>query len=89
MMDVLVVVFALAYSGLVLFLLASSLRKLMPPMRAALTAFGLSAAVHGATTLLAGPQALPALLFWGVPHLLVLPLLLLSARRQQREQEGG
>jgi len=37
--------FALAYSGLVLFVLASSLRKIYPPMRAALTAFVLSVAV--------------------------------------------
>jgi uncharacterized membrane protein len=75
-------VFALAYSALVLFLLAGSLRKVLPPMRAALAAFVLSAAVHGATTLMAGEHALPALAFWGIPHLLILPLLLLSARRQ-------
>jgi hypothetical protein len=84
MMDIVAGIFALAYSGLVLFLLANSLRRLMPPMRAALTAFALSAAVHGATTLLAGDPALAALAFWGIPHVLILPLLLLSARRQQR-----
>jgi hypothetical protein len=44
--------------------------------------------VHGATTLMAGPQAMAALAFWGIPHLLVLPLLLLSARRQQRSMEN-
>lgn len=76
--------FALAYSGLVLFVLANSLRRIMPPMRAALTAFALSATVHGATTLLAGEHALYALAFWGLPHLLLLPVLLLSARRQER-----
>lgn len=86
MMEVVAGIFALAYSGLVLFLLANSLRRLMPPMRAALTAFGLSAAVHGATTLMAGDQALAALAFWGIPHLLILPMLLLSARRQQRAE---
>ena len=75
-------IFALAYSGLVLFLLAGSLRKLMPPVRAALAAFLLSAAVHGVTTLLAGEHALYALAFWGLPHLLLLPALLFSARRQ-------
>lgn len=74
--------FALAYSGLVLFVLASSLRKIYPPMRAALTAFGLSVAVHGATTLMAGEHATVALAFWGIPHLILLPLLLWSARRQ-------
>jgi hypothetical protein len=75
--------FALAYSGLVLFVLASSLRKLMPPMRAALTGFALSATVHGATTLMIEPeQQLLALAFWGIPHLLVLPALLFAARRQ-------
>ena len=81
--------FALAYSGAVLFLLASSLRKLFPPMRAALTAFVLSATVHGATTLMAGEQAGLALAFWGIPHLLILPLLLLSARRQAAEKPAG
>jgi uncharacterized membrane protein len=74
--------FAFAYSGLVLFLLAHSLRRLMPPMRAALAAFGLSAAVHGATTLMAGEHAMAALAFWGFPHLVLLPLLLFSAWRQ-------
>lgn len=86
-MDIVAGIFALGYSGLVLFLLANSLRRLMPPMRAALTAFALSVTVHGATTLMAGPQAMVALAFWGIPHLLVLPLLLLSAARQQRAEE--
>ncbi len=86
MMDIVAAIFALAYSGLVLFMLASALRKLVPPMRAALTAFALSVAVHGATTLMAGDQALAALAFWGIPHLLVLPGLLWSAWRQQRAE---
>jgi hypothetical protein len=86
MMDIVAGLFALAYSGLVLFLLANSLRRLMSPMRAALTAFALSVAVHGATTLMAGDQAMAALAFWGIPHLLILPLLLLSAWRQQRAE---
>ena len=73
---------ALAYSGLVLFVLAHALRKLFPPMRAALTAFALSAGVHAATTPLMGEHALIALGFWGIPHLLILPLLLRAARRQ-------
>ncbi len=82
--------FALGYSGVVLFVLAHSLRKLFPPMRAALVAFTLSSVVHGATTLMAGDQAGLAFAFWGIPHLLILPLLLLSARRQtRREREGG
>lgn len=82
--------FALAYSGVVLFVLAHSLRRIFPPMRAALVAFALSAAVHGATTLMAGEQAGLAFAFWGIPHLLILPLLLLSARRQtQRDRERG
>jgi hypothetical protein len=77
--------FALAYSGLVLFGLANALRKLYPPQRAAWTAFVLSATVHGASVFLADPERrLPLTLFWLVPHLLMLPLLLLAARRQQR-----
>jgi hypothetical protein len=83
MMDFTFGLFALAYSGLVLFVLASSLRRIMPPMRAAWAGFALSSAVHGATTLLIGADhALQALAFWGIPHLLILPLLLWSARRQ-------
>ena len=76
--------FALAYSGLVLFTVASSLRRLMSPMRAALGAFALSVIVHGATTLMLGEEAPLAVYFWGVSHLLILPLLLLSARRQSK-----
>ncbi len=76
--------FALAYSGLVLFALANAVRKLFPPMRAAWTAFGVSAAVHGATPFLFSESErwLPLTLFWLVPHLLILPLLLFAARRQ-------
>lgn len=74
--------FALGYSGLVLFVLAASFRKLYPPRRAAWTAFLVSCAVHGATTLMAGEHAVEALAFWGIPHLLLLPLLLLAARHQ-------
>ena len=39
---------------------------------------------HGATTLMLGEEAPLAVYFWGVPHLLILPLLLLSARRQSK-----
>ncbi|PWS38104.1 hypothetical protein DFH01_02030 [Falsiroseomonas bella] len=78
--------FALAYSGLVLFMLAQALRKLYPPMRAALTAFGISAVVHGATPFLLADSErwLPLTLFWMVPHLLTLPMLLWVARKQER-----
>jgi hypothetical protein len=82
-MEFLVLLFALAYSGLLLFLLAGALRRSMAPMRAALFAFGISAAVHGVTTLLMDAEArLSVLLFWGIPHLLLLPLLLLAAAKQ-------
>ena len=73
---------ALAYSGLVLFALSNALAKIYPPIRAALTAFAISAAVHGVTTTFMGENAALALAFWGIPHLLILPLLLWSARRQ-------
>ncbi|MGG5808819.1 hypothetical protein [Falsiroseomonas sp. CW058] len=79
--------FALGYSGLVLFVLAGSLRRVFPPVRAAWTAFGISAAVHGLTTpLLGGNHMSLALAFWGVPHVLLLPVLLWSARRQETAQ---
>lgn len=76
--------FALGYSGLVLFVLAHALRKIFAPKRAALTAFAMSSAIHGATTLMMGEQAAWAFAFWGVPHLLILPALLWSASRQAR-----
>lgn len=73
---------AMAYSGLVLNALANALRRQMPPRRAALVAFGLSAVVHSATALALPEQhILTGLALWGVPHLLWLPLLLASARR--------
>jgi hypothetical protein len=78
--------FALGYSGLVLFVLANALRKIYAPKRAALTAFALSSAIHGATTLLMGEQAIWAFAFWGVPHLLIMPVLLWSASRQGRAE---
>lgn len=81
-MEIALGLFALAYSGLVLFVLAASLRKVFPPLRAALTAVAISACVHGFTTLLMGEEWKLALAFWGIPHLLILPLLLWSARRQ-------
>ena len=79
--------FALAYSGLVLFALAHALRRIWPPVRAAWIAFGLSAAVHGLSVFMAEPERwLPLSLFWLLPHLLILPLLLYAARRQA---QGG
>jgi hypothetical protein len=81
-MEFAIALFALGYSGLVLFVLANALRKIYPPMRAAATAFVLSSVIHGATTLMMGEQMGWAFAFWGVPHLLILPALLWSARRQ-------
>jgi len=79
-------VFALGYSGLVLFLLAHSLKKLMRPMRAALAAFVISSVVHSVTLLMLEPEQVPsALALWGVPHLLLLPALLWSAWKQEKE----
>ncbi len=75
-------VLALSYSGLVLFWLAHTLRKLFPPLRAALTAFAISASVHGVTLVAVPPEHVgfaAGLVF--IPHLLILPLLLWSARR--------
>ncbi|MCX8133638.1 MAG: hypothetical protein N3D18_06700 [Roseococcus sp.] len=84
MTETLLALLALAYSGLVLFALAQALRRLMAPRRAAVAAFGLSSAVHGATLLFLDPAQRPvALALWGAPHLLLLPLLLWAARRQE------
>lgn len=85
-MSVAIPLLALAYSGVVLFWLAHALRKLYPALRAALLAFAISAAVHSLTLLfLDSEQRLVALLFWGVPHILLLPLLLFSAKRANRD----
>ena len=55
------------------------------PMRAALTAFAISATVHGVTMFFLEPEhVLTALGFWGVPHLLLLPALLYSAWRESK-----
>ena len=81
-MEFAIAFFALGYSGLVLFVLANALRKIYPPPRAAMTAFALSSVIHGATSLLMGEHMGWAFAFWGVPHLLILPVLLWSARRQ-------
>ena len=80
---------ALAYSGLVLFALAQALRKIWPPLRAALSAFAISVAVHASTLLFFEPDQVPtALALWGVPHLLILPLLLWSAWKQGKGGEA-
>ena len=77
--------FALAFYGLVLVARANAQRKLYPPMRAALTAFAISAALHSVTLIfLEGDARFVALAFWGIPHLLVLPLLLVAARRANK-----
>ena len=85
-MTVAIPLMALAYNGLVLFWLAHALRKLYPARRAAWSAFAISVAVHSATMLfLDAENRLTALLFWGVPHALLLPLLLISAKRANRD----
>ena len=78
-------IIALAYSGLVLATLAHALRRVMPAQRAVLVAFGISAAVHAASTLLGTePDRWFTLsLFWLVPHLIFVPVLLLAARHQR------
>lgn len=80
---------ALGYSGLVLFWVAHSLKKIMRPLRAALAAFAISCTVHGVTLLMLEPeQVLTALSLWGVPHLLLLPALLWSGWKQEREGQA-
>jgi len=77
--------FAIGYSGVVLFLMAHSLKKLFPPTRAAWLAFGISAGVHSLTMIfLESERVLPVMALWGVPHLLLLPVLLYAARRETK-----
>ena len=81
--------FALGYSGGVLFWLAHALKKMFPPMRAALTAFAISVTVHGVTMFFLEPDhVVTALAFWGVPHLILLPALLYSAWRETKGVQG-
>lgn len=85
MTGTLLAIMALGYSGLVLFWLAHALKKIWPPIRAALTAFVISVAVHSVTLLyLDSEHRLTALALWGAPHLLLLPLLLWSAWKQEK-----
>ena len=79
------VILALAYSGLVLATLAHALRKVMPAPRAVLVAFAISAVVHAASTFLGTEQDrwFTLSLFWLLPHLLFVPVLLLAARYQR------
>ena len=79
------VILALAYSGLVLATLAHALRKIMPAQRAVLLAFAISAVVHAASTFLGTePDRWFTLsLFWLLPHLLFVPILLLATRFQR------
>lgn len=79
------VVIALAYSGLVLATLAHALRRIMPAQRAVLVAFAISAVVHAASTFLGTePDRWFTLsLFWLIPHLIFVPVLLFAARRQR------
>lgn len=80
---------ALGYSGLVLFWMAHSLKKLMRPMRAAIGAFALSCIVHSVTLLMLEPEHVStALALWGVPHLLLLPALLWSAWKQEKGDQA-
>jgi len=83
--SLLLAVLALAYCAVVLFALSNAFRKLYPPRRAALTAWAVSAIVHGATAMLADRERwLPLTMFWLGPHLLLLPALLFVASRQAR-----
>ncbi|MFL1462238.1 hypothetical protein ACI6QG_08555 [Roseococcus sp. DSY-14] len=85
-MNLAVPLLALAYNGLVLFWLAHALRKIYTARRAAWSAFLISVAVHSATMLfLDAENRLTALIFWAVPHMLLLPLLLYSAQRANRD----
>lgn len=82
MNEVVLALFALAYSATVLFALAGALRKRIDPRRAAWTALGISTAVHSATLLgVPDEHRALALAFWAVPHLLLAPVMLWLARR--------
>lgn len=82
MTEALIALFALAYSGTVLFALTGALRRRMEPRRAAFIALGLSAAVHTVTLFFApADQRAFFLAFWAVPHLVLAPVLIIAARR--------
>jgi len=82
MTELAIALFALAYSGTVLFALTGALRKRLEPRRAAVTALLISSAVH-LGTLYAAPddQRGYFFAFWAVPHLLIAPVLIWLARR--------
>ncbi|WP_149539709.1 hypothetical protein [Siccirubricoccus phaeus] len=74
---------ALSWTGLSLALLAMLFRRMMPPRLAAWRAFGLGLVVNGFCAWFAAPgEPLAALALILLSHLLLLPPLLLAARRE-------
>ena len=81
-MDLLLLHCAFAYVAPLLVLLARALQPLLAPLPAAAVAIGASGAVHGLITLAMDAAARPALLpLWGIPHLILLPILLRTAMK--------
>jgi len=79
----LVALLALSWTGLSLAVLAMVLRKISPPRIAAWRAFGLSLVVNTFGAASAAPgEPLSAVLLILLCHALLLPALLLAARRE-------
>ncbi|MCO6416382.1 hypothetical protein JYK14_09400 [Siccirubricoccus sp. KC 17139] len=74
---------ALSWTGLSLALLAMLFRRMMPPRQAAWRAFGIGLVVNGLSAWYAAPgEPFAALALILLCHLLLLPPLLLAARRE-------
>lgn len=77
----------LSWTGLSLAVLAMALKRIMPPRQAAWRAFGIALLLNGISAWYATPgEPVPSVILILACHLLLLPALLLAARRE--EQRG-
>ena len=82
---ILIALLALSWTGLSPALLAMLMKRFAPPRQAAWRAFGLSLVFNSLSAAYAGPgEPLSAILLILGCHALLLPPLLLAARREER-----
>jgi hypothetical protein len=80
---VFIALLALSWTGLSLAVLAMALKRIAPPRQAAWRAFGLSLAFNAIGAWYAAPgEPLPSVLLTLACHALLLPPLLLAAKRE-------
>ncbi len=84
---VFIALLALSWTGLSLALLAMLMKRTAPPRQAAWRAFGLSLVFNTISAAYAGPgEPLASVLLILACHVLLLPPLLLAAKREEQRQ---